>query len=58
MDATTANDRSHAMYFVSTGAGTPNRPAIVAPNGDVIAVATSPQNAADIVDAMNAQVQR
>jgi hypothetical protein len=41
------------MYFVSAGAGSPSKPAVVAPNGDVICIATSPENAAEIAAAMN-----
>ena len=43
------------MYFASAGAGTASKPAIVCPDGSIIAVATSPANAAAIVAAMNAQ---
>lgn len=46
------------MYFVSTGAGTAAKPAVVGPDGEIIAVATSPENAAAIVAAMNAHAKR
>lgn len=42
------------MYFASTGAGSASKPAIVGPDGSIIAVATSPENATAIVEAMNA----
>jgi hypothetical protein len=48
------SDDDNTMYFASTGAGSPRKPAIVDPRGNIIAVASSPEDATMIVAALNA----
>lgn len=44
-------------YFTSTGAGSIKKPAVVSPDGEIVAIASTPANAEIIAIAMNAQTK-